>query len=186
VLLSAVAAVLPEGNGPAADLHRFERALEATGTTLSIIRACWLQENIQSVVPVARSAGIYPCLMASADAVFPTVSTRDVGRIAASLLVSPPPASEIVDVTGPSYSTRRLADALSASLGKPLQVVNVPAAERIPALMQAGLPQPFAEAVAEMYACLDSGRVRPQGDRGMSGAITIDETLSGLLVPERT
>ena len=47
--------------------------------------------------------------------------------------------------------------------------------------MQAGLPQPFAETVAELYACFESGRVRPEGDRALAGATTIHDVLPDLL-----
>jgi uncharacterized protein YbjT (DUF2867 family) len=181
VLLSAVAASLADGNGPASDLHYLERALRTTGATLSIIRACWFQENVAAMLTPATAAGIYPNFMASADAPFPTIATRDVGRVAASLLLSPPAASEVIDLAGPLYSSRELATALGSALGKQLQVVDVPAVARAGALMQAGLPQPFAETVAELYACFESGRVRPEGDRALAGATTIHDVLPDLL-----
>ena len=181
VLLSAVGAALPDGNGPCKDLHYFEAALRATGTKLTIVRACWFQENIGAVIPAANAAGIYPNLMLTADTAFPTIATRDVGRIVASLLLSPPPASEIIDLVGPLYSARDLANALGASLGKDLQVVDVPEPARVSALIQAGVPRSFAEEVAELCACFDSGRIRPQGDRALVTTTTIQETLPALL-----
>jgi uncharacterized protein YbjT (DUF2867 family) len=181
VLLSAVAASLPDGNGPAKDLNYLERVLRTTGATLTIVRACWFQENVAAMLGPATAAGIYPNFMASADLPFPTVATRDVGRVAASLLLSPPSTSEVIDLAGPPYSSRDLAAALGSALGKQLQVVDVPAAGRAGALMQAGLPQPFAEAVNELYACFESGRVRPEGDRALAGATTIHEVLPSLL-----
>ena len=181
VLLSAIAAVLADGNGPAKDLHYLESALRSTGTRLTIVRACWFQENIQAVVAAANHAGIYPNLMLSADAAFPTIATRDVGRIAASLLFSPPPTSEVIDLVGPAYSARQLAEALGMSLGKQLQVVDVPPPARVGALVQAGLPQSFAEEVAELYASFDAGRIRPQGTRALTATTTIQETLPSLL-----
>ena len=181
VLLSAVAAVLPDGNGPAKDLHYFERILRETGTKVSTLRACWFQENVGAVIGAASQMGIYPNLMLSADAPMPTVATRDVGQVAASLLIAPPPASEVIDLVGPMYSPRDLASALGAQLGRSLQVVDVPPPARVGALVQAGLPQSFAEEVAELYACFDSGRVRPQGERALTATTTIQETLASIV-----
>ena len=181
VLLSAVAAVLPDGNGPAKDLHYFERILRETGTKVSTLRACWFQENVGAVIGAASQMGIYPNLLLSADMAMPTVATRDVGEVAASLLLAPPPASEVVDLIGPVYSTRDLASALGARLGKSLQIVDVPPSARVGALVQAGLPESFAEEVAELYACFDSGRIRPQGERALTATTTIQETLAGLV-----
>ena len=181
VLLSAVAASLADGNGPAKDLYYAEHVLRDAATKLSVVRAAWFQENVGAVIDAANGAGIYPNFMASADAQFPTVATRDVGRLAASLLLSPAAASEVIDLAGPQYSTRELASALGAMIGKPLRVVDVPAPARAGALVQAGLPPAFAEAVAELYACFESGRVHPQGDRVVTGTTTIHDVLPGLV-----
>ena len=181
VLLSAIAASLADGNGPAKDLHYFERLLGATGATVSILRACWFQENVGAVLGAATHAGIYPNLMGPADAPLPTVATSDVGRVAASLLISPPPTSEIIDLIGPVYSPRELAAALGARLGKPLQVVDVPAPARVGALVQAGLPESYAREVAELCACFDAGRVRPQGNRALTASTPIQETLARMI-----
>jgi uncharacterized protein YbjT (DUF2867 family) len=181
VLLSAVAAAVPDGNGPAKDLHYFEAVLRATGTNVTILRASWFQENVGAVVSAATHAGIYPNLMSSADAAFPTVATRDVGAVVASLLQSPPPTTEVIDLIGPVYSARDLAAALGNSLGKQLMIVDVPAVARVGALVQAGLPQSFAEEVVELYACIEAGRVRPQGDRALTASTTIQELLPSLV-----
>lgn len=177
VVLSAAGAVLPEGNGPCKDLYYLESALRATGAKVTILRASWFQENVGAVVDAAKTAGIYPNLMLTADAAIPTIATRDVGRIAASLLVSPPAVGETIDLIGPMYSPRDLAAALGTSLGRDVQVVDVPPAARVGALVQAGLPQSFAEEVAELYACFDAGRIRPEGDRALTAATTIHQTL---------
>jgi uncharacterized protein YbjT (DUF2867 family) len=181
VLLSAVAASLADGNGPATDLYYAEHVLRDAATKLSIVRACWFQENIGAVIGAANEAAIYPNFMGSADARYPTIATRDVGRVVASLLLSPPPASEVIDVVGPLYSPRELAAALGSALGKSLQVVDIPAAARAGALAHGGLPLSFAESVAELCACFESGRVRPQGDRVLTATTPIQDMLPGLL-----
>ena len=181
VVLSAVAASLADGNGPAKDLHYLERAVRKTAARVTVVRASWFQENVGAVVPAARAAGIYPNLMGSADVAFPTIATRDVGRIVAALLLAPPPTSEVIDLVGPSYSARDLATALGAALGRPLQVVDVPPPARVGALVEAGLPQSFAQEVAELYACVESGRVRPEGDRLISASTGIEQVLPGLI-----
>ena len=136
----------------------------------------------------------YPALRASRDMremlgdlqnqLQTTVATRDVGQVAASLLIAPPPASEVIDLVGPMYSPRDLASALGAQLGRSLQVVDVPPPARVGALVQAGLPQSFAEEVAELYACFDSGRIRPQGERALTATTTIEETLAAMMAPD--
>ena len=185
VLLSAGAAVLPDGNGPAKDLHYAETELRKTGSKLTAIRASYLQENILAALPAAIHDGIYPNFFPSIDVAMPMVATRDVGKLAARCLVEPPARSEVIDIVGPTYSVSQLADRLGAALGKSLRVVDVPASEHIAALTAAGVPMQLAAAVAEVYACFASGRVSPQGDRMVAGTTTLSDILPGLVAGGR-
>lgn len=178
VFLSAPAAMLPDGNGPAKDLHYAEQSLRAAAPKVSIIRASYFQDNVLGAACPARHEGIYPSFFPSADVAFPTVATRDAGRLAARLLVEPPAKSEIIDLVGPAYSARDMAQRLGDAIGKSVRVADIPAAEHVEVLTQkGGLPKPFAEALAEMFACFASGRVSPQGDRVERGATTLEEVL---------
>jgi uncharacterized protein YbjT (DUF2867 family) len=118
VFLSGAAALLPDGNGPAKDLHYAEQALRAAAPQVSIVRASYFQDNVLAAAWPARHEGIYPSFFPSADVALPTVATRDVGRLAARLLVEPPARSEIVDLAGPAYSAREMAQRLGDALGK--------------------------------------------------------------------
>ena len=185
VMQSAIAACLADKNGPGKDLHYLEGALGATGARITAHRACYFQENIASALGPARQAGVFPNLMASADRAFPTIATLDVGRFAAHALAAPPGRSEVVDLIGPMYSVRQMAEKLGAGLGKSLQVVDVPPAGQVAALMQAGLPRTFAEAVAELHAAFAAGIIAPKGDRTLVGQTPIDEVIPRLLSAER-
>lgn len=178
VFLSAVAASLADGNGPAEQLHHAEIALRATGAMVTVIRASYFQDNVVAMACPARHAGIYPSFLPSADIAFPTVATRDVGRVAARCLVEPPARSEVIDLLGPLYSVRDMADALGRAIDQTLRVIDVPPAEHVETLVRdAHLPREYAESLAEMFACLASGRVRPEGDRVVRGATELDDVL---------
>ncbi|HEU5057559.1 MAG TPA: NmrA family NAD(P)-binding protein, partial [Kofleriaceae bacterium] len=178
VFLSAAAASLSADNGPARDLHHAENALRASGARVTAIRACYFQDNVLAVACPARQEGVYPSFLPSPDVAFPTVATRDIGRIAARALVEPPAASEIVDLVGPAYSVRDMAGILGQAIGRDLRIVTIPPAEQVAVLIQqASLPRAFAEALAEMFACFASGRVSPQGDRTERGTTTLEEVL---------
>ena len=84
VMLSAIAAALPEGSGPAKDLHYCESQLGRATPRLTALRSCYFQDNVAAVLPAARQAGIYPNLLAAADIPIPMVATTDVGREAAN------------------------------------------------------------------------------------------------------
>jgi len=180
VMLSAVAASLPKWNGPARGLHELENALNDTGTVFTPLRACWLQENVGTAIPAASSAGIYPNFMHSADAPLPTIAIRDVGRIAADVLTDHP-RQETIDLLGPPYSVRQMSQVLGKAIGKPLRVVDIPEPAQVPTMVQAGLSPAFAQAVAEMYACFASGKVRPKGDRQLAGTTPLETTVGELL-----
>jgi uncharacterized protein YbjT (DUF2867 family) len=181
VMLSAIAAVLPDGNGPAKDLHYCENRLRACGATLSALRACYFQDNVASALMPASQAGIFPNFLPSADFAFPMIATRDVGRLAASALMSPPPTSEVVDLFGPTYSVRQVAEHLGAALGKTLEIVNIPPERHVMALVRAGIPQQIAEAVAEMFAAFSAGLLVSHGDRSLNGSTTLDQVIADCL-----
>ena len=144
VMLSSIGADLADGNGPIKGLHRLENALRATGTQLTAIRAGYFQENVGNALEAAKKAGIFPNMTPDANYAMPMIATKDIGTVAAYELMFPSAKSEIVDLQGPSYSTRQGAELLGAALGKKLQIVDVPAAGHVKAMTDAGLPQEIA------------------------------------------
>jgi uncharacterized protein YbjT (DUF2867 family) len=180
VLLSSLGAELPSGTGPIKGLHYFENKLRETGTTLTAIRAAYFQENAAMGLEPARTMGIFAVFGDRDDERIPMIATRDIGELAASALLDPPAASEVVDLVGPEYAWRDVAAALGKVLGKPLQIVKIPRSEWAPTLRQAGIPPAAAETMAEMFGALGSGIVRPKGDRLVKGDTTLDETVRTL------
>jgi uncharacterized protein YbjT (DUF2867 family) len=189
VMLSALAAVLPEGNGPAKDLHYCEQQLRASARHLTVLRSCYFQDNVATVLPVAIHTGIYPNFFGSADAPIPMIATEDLGRFAAQALLRPPAAQEIVDVFGPLYSIRQVAHALTVVLGRDVEVFNVPPERHRDTLTEAGLARPVADTVAELFAAFNAGLIQPRGDRRVTGTIGIMEVIrryaegSGIVAP---
>jgi hypothetical protein len=72
---------------------------------------------------------------------------------------------------------RHVAAVLGCVLRRDLAVVDIPAARQSDALVEAGIPRPVADAVAEMFAAFNAGLITPQGDRRLVGATTIEETI---------
>jgi uncharacterized protein YbjT (DUF2867 family) len=104
-------------------------------------------------------------------------ATGDIGRFAANALLNPPQRTETIDVLGPPYTIRQVAEALGRVLGKDLEVVDIPAARQSDTLVEAGIPRPIADAVTEMFAAFNAGLIKPQGDRCLVGATTIEEVI---------
>jgi uncharacterized protein YbjT (DUF2867 family) len=181
VLLSSLGADLSEGNGPIKGLCYLENAIRASGVKLTAIRAAYFMENLSSNVEPARTMGIFPAFTPSADYPMPTIATKDIGAFAAEALLTPPAKSEAVDLLGPSYSMRQLAERLGAALGKTLRVVEIPQADWASTLRQAGMSEDVADVFAELYRGFASGAIRPKGDRVAHGTTPVDEVLKALV-----
>jgi uncharacterized protein YbjT (DUF2867 family) len=187
VMLSAGGADLAEGTGPITGLHRLERALLSTGTTMTALRSGHFQEKVADVLGVARDSGVYPVFAASADVPHPMGATQDLGAIAAETLLSSPARSEVVDIIGPAYSERDVATALGNALGRELYVATIPEDAWAGALADAGFRPRIAESLAELYRADEDGLLAPRGDRRIQVTTTIEVTIAGMLAPtERT
>lgn len=181
VMLSSIGADLPDKTGPIKGLHYLENALRSTGAKVTALRAGSFQENVAQSIAPAKHQGIYPNFVASADEAYPMVATKDIGKVAVQSLRNPPSKSEIVDVQGPAYSPRQLAEKLGAAIGKKLQIVDIQPRDQVEALKKGGIPPHVAAVFAEMYAAFASGNIRPRGDRSVTGATSIDQVLSNIV-----
>jgi uncharacterized protein YbjT (DUF2867 family) len=176
VMLSSIGADLATGTGPIRGLHYLENALRAANVTLTAIRAGSFQENVGLSLEPAKKAGIFPSFM-PADVPLPMIATKDIASLAAESLLAAPTRSEVVDLVGPAYSNRQVAEKLGSALGKKLNVVEIPQPGWVDALKQGGMSQPLAELFAEMYGGFASGNVVPKGDRLVQGSTPIDEVI---------
>lgn len=181
VMLSSGGADLTDGTGPITGLHRLERALLRTGTTLTALRPGHFQEKVGDVVDAARGAGVYPVFAASADVPLPLVATRDIGVAAAAALLSPPAASEAVDVLGPAYTERAVAALLADALGRELLVEPLPEEAWVGALQEAGFAGHVARSLAELYRADEHGLLAPRGDRRVDASTPMETTLERLV-----
>lgn len=181
VMLSSGGADLAAGTGPITGLHRLESALRGTGTVLLALRSGHFQEKVRDVVDIARTAGVYPVFAASADVPLPMVATTDLGRVAAETLSAAPSVRERVDVVGPRYSERTVADLLGAALGRPLQVALVPEEAWTTELAAAGFSPAVAASLAELYRADEQGLLDPRGDRAIHVHTPLETTLARML-----
>jgi uncharacterized protein YbjT (DUF2867 family) len=180
VALSSNGADLAEGTGPIKGLHHFEIALRASGAKVTTIRAAYFMENVAQGIGAAKEAGIYPNMLPSQDIVMPMVATKDIGRLVAESLMAGP-KTEIVDIHGPSYTVKQLAEKIGKALNKTINIVDIPQAGWLEALVNAGVPKPWAEQYVEMYLGMLSGKVIPKGERTVVGKTQIDEVISSLI-----
>ena len=111
------------------------------------------------------------------------VATRDLGAVAAQMLLSPPARSEAIDIIGPSYTERNVATMLGECLGRELHVAMMPEEAWADALIDAGFRPHIAASLAELYRASEQGLLAPRGDRSIRVETSIDVTLDRLLAP---
>ena len=181
VMLSSIGANLAEGNGPIKGLNYLEKVLRESGTQLTAIRAGAFQENVAHAIGPATKMGMFFNFAPSADYPMPQIATHDIGMLAVASLLKPTAKSEVVDLHGPAYSNRQVAEMLGKKLGKTLQIVDIAPADYVATLLQAGMPPEWANAYAEMYNGFGSGKLTPVGDRLVEGKTTMDATLAQVL-----
>ena len=111
VLLSSVGAQHADGTGPIKGLHPVEAGLaRLTGTGATFVRAAYFMENLLGNLGMLEQ-GLYPSFTA-ANLAWPMIATRDIGEVAASVLVegAPTPGSpRIVELGGASRSSADVA-----------------------------------------------------------------------------
>jgi uncharacterized protein YbjT (DUF2867 family) len=183
VLLSSSSASLGErgGNGLGADLAYFERVVLETNAVVSVLRASYFQDNVLEALPLAEHEGVYANLMPSRETPVVTIAAQDVGAFAAAaLLESARATSEIVDLIGPTYSPNRMASKLGEALGRPVSIVDVPAAGQ-EAMLRQWMSRDAARAMVETLACLASGRILLAGDRIERGQTPLEQVLRAAL-----
>lgn len=181
VMLSSGGADLSEGTGPIRGLHLMEQALLGSGTILTALRSGHFQEKFTDVLEPARNEGVFPVFAASADVALPMVATADIARVAVEELRVGPRGPESVDLVGPSYTEREVAQLLGQGLGRELSVVTIPEAGWPGALADAGFAPNIAESLAELYAADEQGRLGPRGDRSVRVTTELPATIDKVL-----
>lgn len=177
VMLSSIGADLSDGTGPIRWLHHLESRLGETGAVLSAIRSWHFQEKVETILPAVLGEGVYPVFGDSADVPTQMIATHDIGRAVAETLLAPPSASQVIDLEGPVYTERDVATRLEAILGRALQVVTIPRPGWVGAMLDAGLPEPFAHELAALYDAEQNDLFHARGDRRYTCTTGIDETL---------
>ncbi len=112
------------------------------------------------------------------------VATRDIAEIAVQELLADTQISEAVDIVGPEYTERQVAQSLGDALGKPLEVVPIPEPGWMDALVEAGFAPHVAESLADLYRADEHKRLGPRGDRRIRVATDIDTTVRHVLAQE--
>jgi uncharacterized protein YbjT (DUF2867 family) len=182
VFLSAFAAHRQSGSGPLAGLHDAERILGAVpGLRLSSIRAGYFYENLLPMLDVMKGAGVLPSFF-PAELPVPMVATRDVGLLAAELLLDG--ASQDVVELGAELTHSEIARVLGQIVGKPVRIEELPLEAIAPTIANLGFNADLTKAYAELITGIRSGALTFEGGhRRVAPRTSLDAVFRPRIIP---
>ncbi|MFI5954671.1 SDR family oxidoreductase [Cryptosporangium sp. NPDC051539] len=134
-----------------------EEAIQATGLPFVFLRNGWYLENYTGQVAQAVENGVV--LGAAGDGRVSPATRADFAAAAAAVLTDPVPGS-IYELGGDeAFTLTELADEISRQSGKTVVYRNLPEAEYAQTLAGFGIPQPFAEILADSDRGLSAGEL---------------------------
>ncbi len=183
VVLSSVGAQHAEGTGIVKTLNLAEREWGALGPPVTFVRAAYFMENLGGSLPSAVESGVLPSFFSPSDRRIPMAATRDIGEMAARMLLEPALGRRVVELAGPvDYSPNEMADTLARLLGRPIQLAEHAPAALVPMLMGFGFSEELARLMMELTEAINSGHASFEHPQQMvRGRTTLDEVLGGML-----
>ena len=133
-----------------------ERYLEGSGVAWThICPSQFMHVYLREARTIAREAAFYLPL---GDAKLAPIDVEDIARIAFAILHAEGQHGKRHEMTGPEALTMtEIAAHLSDALGKKVRYVDVDPAEMRTAILAAGIPPTFADAMDELFALRRSG-----------------------------
>jgi len=188
VALSSIGADKSKGTGPVVGLYKLEQKLnQLGGANVLFLRAGYFMENTlpQAVAISKMGSAVGPI---RPDLKLPMIATRDIGAAASDALLSlsfrGKQTQELLgqrDITYPE-----VAAIIGKAIGKPdLKYAQLPDEQMRPALVQAGMSEPFARLLLEMATSLNSGYMRaiePRTSRNTTPT-TYEDFVAEVFVP---
>lgn len=160
-------------NGDFGPLYALEQGLAALPIPATIQRAAYYLSNWDAQWDTARETGKLQSFFPP-DFALPMVAPQDLGEMAARFMTEPAERAGLHYVEGPRpYRISEVAEAISKSVGREVEVDTVPRADWRGTYRDLGFSEAAAESYAEMTAItLDSAEFP---DRPVRGSITLRE-----------
>lgn len=191
--LSDYGAELQDGTGITGLFHTLEQRFRAIDTHLILLRSAEHMHNWARVVPAALATGNLPSLHHPLTRPFPTVAAQDVGALAGRLLLEHGAAAatlneaerrvDIVSIEGPQrVSANDIASAFATALARDVAAFALPRDQWLATLQRAGLSQPHAQLIVDLYDAQNLGRIDVEPDAGSRafGTTTIAQAFGAL------
>lgn len=159
-------------------LSLLEAELGTLPMPVAFLRAGWFMENTLWDIGPAQATGVIDSYLQPLDQPVPMVATADVGRTAAALLQEDWHGTRVVELEGPArVSPLDIAAALSALLGKPVRVREVPRQNWEKLFRAQGMRNPAPR--AQMLDGFNQGWIRFEGP-ARKGSLSLRAVLEGL------
>jgi uncharacterized protein YbjT (DUF2867 family) len=187
VALSDYGAQHPDGTGITTLFHYLETQLRGIDSQLTFLRAAEHMHNWTRVLPVALAQGVLPSLHHPLTKLFPTVAARDVGLLAAELLLDAKPAPvspRIVSIESEQrVSALDVARTIGELAGRQVVAHEVPRGEWAAVLRRAGLSEQHARLITDLYDAHNAGRIDVDADisERRFGATTLAQVFAAML-----
>ncbi|MEO8118515.1 MAG: SDR family oxidoreductase [Rhodoferax sp.] len=136
-----------------------EQALAASPLAgWTVLRNHWYFENLFMSLPSVLPSGQW--FSAAGNGRLAHIARDDLGRAAATVLAGSATGKNTYTLSGAqAFTTGEIAQLISATLNKPIQVVPVPVEGLIQGMVSAGLPPPLAAIFASFDTNTAAGRV---------------------------
>jgi len=135
-----------------------EKHIEASGLSWTFLRSNGFMQNVVNYMgeTIRAQSAIYSSGGSGAAS---HIDVRDLGAVGASVLVEMGHEGKAYELTGPSAITYgQMAEILTAVLGRPIRYVAISHEQYKRALLAAGTPEPWADALVDLNRYYAEGR----------------------------
>lgn len=132
----------------AAEHQATEQLLAESGVPFALLRNSWYIENYTAQLPTYLE---YGAVVGSAGEGRVSAATRaDYAEAAAAVMIGEDQAGKVYELGGDdAFTMAELADEVSRASGRPVTYQDLPVEEYTQVLVKAGVPEPYAAALAE-------------------------------------
>lgn len=132
----------------AAEHQATEQLLAESGVPFALLRNSWYIENYTAQLPTYLE---YGAVVGSAGEGRASAATRaDYAEAAAAVMIGEDQAGKVYELGGDdAFTMAELADEVSRASGRPVTYQDLPVEEYTQVLVKAGVPEPYAAALAE-------------------------------------
>ncbi|HEU0221583.1 MAG TPA: NAD(P)H-binding protein [Paracoccaceae bacterium] len=124
----------------------------------TVLRNHWYFENLFMYLPPVLASGKW--FVATGDGRAANIARDDLARAAATALAGATTGKTTLTLSGSkAYSSAEIAALVSATVGKPIEVIQVPLEGLVQGMIAAGLPEPVARILASFDTNTAEGRV---------------------------